>query len=736
MTYRIIFLFNILVNINFSYATEEIEKYAILIGNQNYEHIPKLKNPLNDINAIKNVCLRENYQVFEFKDLKKVDFDKMLDSIERIIPKNKKVKIFIHYSGHGLQYGNENYFVPIDCGFVENASQLKRYCYPFSLFLSTFDEIIENNKDLHGLISIDACRKNPFQFENKSYGLNTTANSNNIVYNYFDIIFSASSNETAEDGRGKISPYVKGLISGIENCKNVPEIIREIRSKYAIEDVNNVKPFSLGQGNFLFCESGLNNVKENSFEIVRDLYFKVNQDFDIKKFEQVISKVGLINSYINEKGKKHLLNDTEKLTLRLITGIAYFELNKLSESIEDLYYTFENSNSPETYTIYCDSYFFLTKIFYQTEDWEKLKQIRLERVKYLQENNIDLDLAITYDKIGGDFEFQGNQDSAIVMYKSALRIFENIIPDSSEDLSHFKFLSLSNLGNCYGYGKNLNLDSSQLYLKKSILINGISENDWHYAMNSIIGHLLNDSLSEENYNQIKECLNKIEEKNKSSKSEYHDFLYNDFYMTFADKYSDINRIIQYHSAGHDQIISKINSSKINDNLFEKCVDEFCTIKYRNISITLESNIIPILFFDINPNNLFDSLDFQVNLINAEIDTVINNQVGQNSSEFTVQYERINMAKRIGLFDLQSNNQKISDGFCIAYPNDSMTTWNWNISCSELPISNCPVFIGFKNVMTTLDGSKIYIDNIIQYYPVISSNSDSNQFSLSTLGKKK
>ena len=95
-----------------------------------------------------------------------------------------------------------------------------------------------------------------------------------------------------------------------------------------------------------------------------------------------------------------------------------------------------------------------------------------------------------------------------------------------------------------------------------------------------------------------------------------------------------------------------------------------------------------------------------------------------------------MAKRIGLFDLQKNNQKISDGFCIAYPNDSMTTWNWNISCSELPISNCPVFIGFKNVMTTLDGSKIYIDNIIQYYPVISSNSDSNQFSLSTLGKKK
>ena len=125
----------------------------------------------------------------------------------------------------------------------------------------------------------------------------------------------------------------------------------------------------------------------------------------------------------------------------------------------------------------------------------------------------------------------------------------------------------------------------------------------------------------------------------------------------------------------------------------------------------------------------------MNLINAEIDTVLNNQVGQNSSEFTVHFERISMAKKIGLFDIQFGDKNVSDGFCIAYPNDKMTTWNWNISCAELPISDCPVFIGLKNVIITIDDSPIYIDNTIQYYPILSSNRFSNQYSISTLGKK-
>ena len=91
------------------------EKYAILIGNENYKYLEKLLTPKNDIELISEVLKNKfNYKV---KILINKDRNQLLNSLNKLTNELKNVnKLLIYYAGHGMYVDriNTGFWLPID----------------------------------------------------------------------------------------------------------------------------------------------------------------------------------------------------------------------------------------------------------------------------------------------------------------------------------------------------------------------------------------------------------------------------------------------------------------------------------------------------------------------------------------------------------------------------------------------------------------------------------------------
>ena len=273
------------------------QKVAILVANQNYKTGNKLKNPINDITELKKTFENNGYKTILFKDLTIEDFNgKLIDSIRRVLSlNNKKTKLLFHYAGHGIQIDNDNYFVPIDLEKVEYKSDIKRKCFNVNNLLEILNELTEFNSDLFGLISIDACRNNPFSIEGVTQGL-ATPPINNKIYNNFTVLYAVGANQTATDGKDKLSPYVKGLLKGISNCEDLKLVGERITAEYYNEGLEN-EPFFVGSLNFSFCEENeskiiLSNDWTEEYNSILNL---ITIDFLNEKYNILLVKADLIN---------------------------------------------------------------------------------------------------------------------------------------------------------------------------------------------------------------------------------------------------------------------------------------------------------------------------------------------------------------------------------------------------------------------------------------------------------
>ena len=88
-------------------------RFALVIGNSNYQQTSKLRNPVNDAKAI-NKTLRE--LGFTVTALENADQRKMENAIRKFGKKlrtDQAVGLF-YYAGHGMQIDGENYLLPVE----------------------------------------------------------------------------------------------------------------------------------------------------------------------------------------------------------------------------------------------------------------------------------------------------------------------------------------------------------------------------------------------------------------------------------------------------------------------------------------------------------------------------------------------------------------------------------------------------------------------------------------------
>ncbi len=186
------------------------KRYAIVIGNSDYEAIPDLPNANSDALKMADFFRSQGYEVNYHEDITKRSFE---DTLRRVLfDVDKDTEVVLFFAGHGFQIGSENYLVPVD------ADLNSIYDVPFeAVSLGSLVGIIGARARLQVVI-LDSCRDNPFagkkvltQLGNELREARTGFSSQAAPLNSM-MIFSTSPGSVAFDGDGENSPFTSALL--------------------------------------------------------------------------------------------------------------------------------------------------------------------------------------------------------------------------------------------------------------------------------------------------------------------------------------------------------------------------------------------------------------------------------------------------------------------------------------------------------------------------------------------
>jgi hypothetical protein len=134
------------------------KRVALVVGNSNYQNVPRLNNPTNDARLMADTLRSIGFAIVGNQaqlDLDKIGFDNAVRSFGRQL-QDADVGLF-YYAGHGLQVRGANYLVPI------NANPAREADLDFEL-----EEVGLVLRQMEGagtrlnIVFLDACRNNPF----------------------------------------------------------------------------------------------------------------------------------------------------------------------------------------------------------------------------------------------------------------------------------------------------------------------------------------------------------------------------------------------------------------------------------------------------------------------------------------------------------------------------------------------------------------------------------------------
>jgi hypothetical protein len=185
----------------------EAKRVALVVGNAEYK-IGGLANPVNDASAVAeafdkrlrfdSVILRKNLGAEAFRSA-------LLEFAREAAGADIGV---VYFAGHGTEVGGKNFLIPVDATLAR-ASALALEAIPLETVLEQLDGVRKLR-----LVILDACRNNLFQLSGarRSMGrglVRVEPESNTLV------AFAAKEGTTADDGKGRHSPYTAALLTHI-----------------------------------------------------------------------------------------------------------------------------------------------------------------------------------------------------------------------------------------------------------------------------------------------------------------------------------------------------------------------------------------------------------------------------------------------------------------------------------------------------------------------------------------
>ncbi len=220
-------------------------RFALVIGNSDYNNISHLKNAVNDANLMSKTLESLGFKV---NLLTNADREQMVDAVdqfgEMLAVKQRGEALLFFYSGHGLQNKGESLLLPID--YDPNSD------WPGVTLQDIISEFNIGSYDTK-IIIVDACRT-----DDKVIGDPLTFSDSFSIPSGTFLAFSTSSSEPAVDGSEQNSPYTEALTTAMQTTGlDLTDIFNSTRKQVSKETNHQQVPQEINKLNekFFFNKS-------------------------------------------------------------------------------------------------------------------------------------------------------------------------------------------------------------------------------------------------------------------------------------------------------------------------------------------------------------------------------------------------------------------------------------------------------------------------------------------------
>jgi uncharacterized caspase-like protein len=198
-------------------------RVALVIGNSRYTVVSPLRNPANDARDMTNAL--EDLGFDRVISLVDGNLEQMLRALEEFQQELKRggVGVF-YYAGHGVQYEEKNYLIPVDAS-LEMETLLKTRTLPLDDVLS-YMEAANNSLNI---VILDACRHNPFRSFTRStgMGLASVKAPTGVL-----VAYATAPDSVAGDGGEENGTYTEALLKYIRTPGlKVEDLFKTVRAE-------------------------------------------------------------------------------------------------------------------------------------------------------------------------------------------------------------------------------------------------------------------------------------------------------------------------------------------------------------------------------------------------------------------------------------------------------------------------------------------------------------------------
>lgn len=231
-------------------ARSDEARVALIIGNSSYKAAP-LTNPANDAADLAHALERKGFTVLVRENVSERGLKEAVDAFSKHLRKGG-VGLFF-FAGHGIQLKEQNFLIPIDIGFDNEADIAYKSVsaeYVLSLMAEAGNRV--------NVVILDACRNNPFQQAKRSISRGLGVMNVGRAERGTFIAYATSPGATAADGDGRNGLYTKYLLQSLDvEDSDIDKVFGRVRGAVVQETNGEQVPWTSSSmvGNFYFDPS-------------------------------------------------------------------------------------------------------------------------------------------------------------------------------------------------------------------------------------------------------------------------------------------------------------------------------------------------------------------------------------------------------------------------------------------------------------------------------------------------
>lgn len=205
------------------------QKYAFLVANDRYDHLEHLQKPAADVKDLADILSSLGFQIFASRNLNLAEMRNAFAFFCQTLRPGSYALFF--FAGHGFELYGQTYLQPVDSS--DGSQILESMCSEYIL------QCMQERNPAMNVLIIDACRKLPLNFSEKSQGpllpgkIFQAKMKNNTIYGY-STSFLCASHESDEETNSVFVRHLKNFLR-LEKC--IQDILIMVQNDFAKDPI-------------------------------------------------------------------------------------------------------------------------------------------------------------------------------------------------------------------------------------------------------------------------------------------------------------------------------------------------------------------------------------------------------------------------------------------------------------------------------------------------------------------